>query len=175
MNEFGPLDVAEGVPTLKAFNLDSGPWDLAFVTADGRCREGLHFIAALKRVYPRQRVCAIAWRANIPHVESVLKRSITISIAKESTPEEMAAAVRGLSADGLRVIETSRRLKPELSPRELDVLRLVGSGKSVKEVAKNLNVSANTVSTYRSRLLRKLELSGTADLILYALRNKLVD
>jgi PAS domain S-box-containing protein len=65
--------------------------------------------------------------------------------------------------------------KPALSERELEVARLIGLGRTVKEIAAGLALSEKTVSTYRVRILTKLNLKSTAELIRYALKNRLAE
>jgi len=65
--------------------------------------------------------------------------------------------------------------KPALSERELEVTRLIGLGRTVKEIAAGLALSEKTVSTYRVRILTKLNLKSTAELIRYALKNRLAE
>ena len=62
-----------------------------------------------------------------------------------------------------------------LSDREFQVLRLIAAGKSVKEIAAELSLSAKTVSTYRARLLEKMNLGTNAELMHYAIQNHLID
>jgi DNA-binding NarL/FixJ family response regulator len=62
-----------------------------------------------------------------------------------------------------------------LSDREFQVLRLIAAGKSVKEIAAELYLSVKTVSTYRARLLQKMNLETNAELIHYAIQNRLID
>jgi len=62
-----------------------------------------------------------------------------------------------------------------LSDREFQVLRLIASGKTIGEVAVELNLAVTTISTYRSRILEKLNLKTNADLIYYAITNNLLD
>ena len=62
-----------------------------------------------------------------------------------------------------------------LSDREFEILRLIASGKTIKESAFNLSLSVNTVSTYRSRILEKMKMRTNADLTHYAITNKLVE
>lgn len=90
--ELGTLEVTEIVPVLRAVKSVSGPWDLAVVSVDVPTREGLHFVIALRGAYPRQRVLALARRANISYVESALKSSIRGLVAKESAPEDLVKA-----------------------------------------------------------------------------------
>ena len=62
-----------------------------------------------------------------------------------------------------------------LSDREFQVLRMIGSGKTVKDIADELSLSVKTVSTYRSRILEKTGMKTTAELIRFALRSQLVE
>jgi DNA-binding NarL/FixJ family response regulator len=68
-----------------------------------------------------------------------------------------------------------RPLHDRLSDREFEVLRLIASGKTVGEVASLLSLSSRTISTYRARLLEKLTLSTNAQVMRYAIENKLVE
>jgi len=107
-------------------------------------------------------------------------------VTKERSADELADAIRAAAA-GRRYIsatvgellaadlagDAGRPAHGELSDRELEVLRLLGVGRSVKEVGAQLGLSPKTVSTYRTRLLEKLRLKSTADLIRYALEHGL--
>ena len=66
-------------------------------------------------------------------------------------------------------------LHERLSDRELEVLRLLGSGKTISQIAEVLHLSVTTVSTYRARILEKMGMTTTGELMNYALRNQLVD
>jgi two-component system, NarL family, invasion response regulator UvrY len=109
-------------------------------------------------------------------------------ITKQSAPEELVRAV-GRALRGGKYVSTSlaehfadrlargggQPLHQALSDRELQVLRMLALGKSVKDIAAELSLSKKTVSTYRTRLLEKLSLRTTAELMRYALRAGLVD
>ena len=71
--------------------------------------------------------------------------------------------------------EADQPLHERLSDRELEVLRLIGSGKAISQIAEMLHLSVTTVSTYRARILEKMNMTTTAELMNYALRNQLVD
>jgi two-component system, NarL family, invasion response regulator UvrY len=60
-----------------------------------------------------------------------------------------------------------------LSQREFQILRLLGAGKTVKEIAQELSLGTPTVSTYRARILEKMDLKTTAELVRYAIKNRL--
>jgi DNA-binding NarL/FixJ family response regulator len=66
-------------------------------------------------------------------------------------------------------------LHERLSAREFEILRLIASGKTVKEIAAELVLSGNTISTYRTRILEKMKMRTNAELTHYAISNKLVE
>jgi two-component system invasion response regulator UvrY len=71
--------------------------------------------------------------------------------------------------------EAQSDLQETLSHREFEVLRMIASGKTISRIAEELHLSVSTVSTYRARILEKMEMTTTAELMRYALRNHLVD
>jgi two-component system invasion response regulator UvrY len=172
---FRPLEFDEGKAGLESLELALGqPWDLVIVSVDLPDREGLKVLSELKRISPDQPILVLTLR--VGHFEVA------------NTPDEMVSAVRRLIAGGTSgpstgAIEVSR--DPErwcgrpshenLSNREREVLRLIGSCKTVKEIAAALALSEKTIGTYRSRILIKLELKTTAELVRYAVMNRLAD
>ncbi|MBC7862045.1 MAG: response regulator transcription factor, partial [Bacteroidia bacterium] len=114
----------------------------------------------------------------------VLKAGASGFVNKESATEELLAAVHKVLS-GWKYITPSvaQKLagtmgeKPAyelLSDREMQVLQLIGSGKTVSEIAEEISLSVNTISTYRARILEKLSLHGNAEIIRYAIDNNLV-
>jgi len=175
-DEFGPVEVTQASTVLEGFDLATGPWDLAIVGVDDTDSRGLQFVAGLKRAHPRQRVLAVSRRAKVSYVQGILKNLIQGTLTRECTRDGIVTAVRYAITRGDSRKE-SRGLPgmPPLSKRELEVLRLLAAGKSIKEVAAELKVSASTISTYRVRMLRKLKLGSTGALIRYAFKNHLAD
>jgi DNA-binding NarL/FixJ family response regulator len=107
---------------------------------------------------------------------------------KESSPEELIKAIKRILSGGRYVSpalaerlawdlseDNWRPVHETLSDRELEVLRMIASGKTVSQIAEELHLSVATVSTYRGRILEKLRMTNTAELIRYALQNQLVD
>jgi DNA-binding NarL/FixJ family response regulator len=106
------------------------------------------------------------------------------AITTGATPDELADALRRVSAGkrprrgrtgGVRSGRRHARALPELSSREFEVMRILGSGRSVNETAEQLGLSPKTVGTYRTRILDKLGLSGTAELIRFVLERGLAE
>jgi len=71
--------------------------------------------------------------------------------------------------------EADQPLHDKLSVRELEVLRMMGLGKTISQIAEVLHLSVTTVSTYRARILEKMNMKTSAELMCYALREQLVD
>lgn len=117
-----------------------------------------------------------------------LKAGASGCMNKESAPEELIKAIRKVLSGGVYVSpRLAERLASDLhrggarlpheilSEREFEVLRMLASGKTVSQIAEELHLSVPTVSTYRARLLEKMNMTTTAQLIHYAVRNHLVD
>ncbi len=117
----------------------------------------------------------------------VLKAGASGFLNKDSAPEELLNAVNQVLS-GKKYISSSiaekladsigtsfdKPLYENLSDRELQVLQFIASGKTVSEIAKEISLTVNTISTYRARILDKLKLNNNAELTRYALDNNLV-
>lgn len=140
----------------------------------------------LRERYPKSRVIVLSGHAEEEYAVRALKAGASGYVAKLHSSEELIAAIRKAQAGGTYVSAAlAERLARDLggpgsgpahdalSDRELEVLRLLGQGRSVKEIAAALDLSSKTVSTYRTRMLEKLRLKSTADLIRYAVEHGL--
>ncbi|MGA3039969.1 MAG: response regulator transcription factor, partial [Bryobacteraceae bacterium] len=107
---------------------------------------------------------------------------------KEAAPEELIKAIRKVLAGGRYVsgalaetlasdlsADAGRPRHESLSDREFEVLRMIAKGKAVTQIAEELHLGVTTVSTYRARILEKMNMTTTAELMHYALHNGLVD
>ncbi len=108
-------------------------------------------------------------------------------MTKESAPEELAKAIRKVLAGGRYVSsalaeklalgvkkDPTRTPHETLSDREYEVMSRIASGKTITEIAEELSLSAKTISTYRTRVLEKLDVINSAQIVQYAIRNGLV-
>jgi two-component system, NarL family, invasion response regulator UvrY len=118
----------------------------------------------------------------------VLKAGASGYLNKDSAPEELIKAIRKLLAGGRYVSpalaerlaweladDRVRPLHETLSDREFEVLRMLALGKSVTQIAEELHLGGTTISTYRARILEKMKMTTTSELMRYALRNHLVE
>jgi two-component system invasion response regulator UvrY len=163
-------------------------WDLVILDIGMPGRSGVDVLADLKRLRPKLPVLVLSWHLEDQYAKRVLKAGASGYLNKDSAPEELIKAVRKVLAGGRYVspalaevlaLDLSRGadqpLHARLSDRELEVLRLIASGKTVSQVAEVLHLSVTTVSTYRARILEKMSMTTTAELMNYALRNHLAD
>ena len=148
---------------------------------------GLEVLRQLQDLRPELPVLVLSVHAEKQYATRVLKAGAAGYLTKESAPEELVDAIRRVAA-GERYITPSvaallaDRLETRpgvpheaLSDREFQVMCMLASGDAIGDIAEYLSLSAKTISTYRARILRKLHMDTTADIIRYALDHNLVD
>jgi DNA-binding NarL/FixJ family response regulator len=152
-------------------------------------RTGLEVLKDLKILYPRLKVLILSIHPEDRYALRALKAGAAGYLTKDSAPEELVGAIERVLKGGRYVSQSIAEkltdvaqgnlegiaLHELLSDREFEVLRLLGEGKSVSQIADELALSVKTVSTYRARICEKLRLESTADLIRYAVEYKIVD
>ena len=151
-------------------------------------RDGLATIGQLARRRPRARLLILSAHPEDRHAVSCLEHGADGYVVKDVAPQQLVAAIRQLHAGGkvltprlaeelLRTRETPPPAAPAaqagLSRRQLEVMRLLGSGLTSRQIASRLELSVNTISTHRARILCKLDLSTTAALLRYAIELEL--
>jgi DNA-binding NarL/FixJ family response regulator len=147
---------------------------------------GLDVLKSLQARGSRVGVLVLSMHPEEQYATRALKAGAAGYLQKESAPGELVIAVRRIARGGKYVTASlAEKLAFELqgadkephqllSDREYQVLCLLASGRGIKEIAQELGLSAPTVATYRSRVMTKLDLSSTVDLVRYALDHKLV-
>jgi DNA-binding NarL/FixJ family response regulator len=151
-------------------------------------QSGLDILKQIKELQPETKILILTMHSEDQYAVRVLKAGASGYLTKDSASEEVAIAVRKILNGGTYVSAAfaenlasnlhapSQKLPHDrLSDREYQILRMIGIGKSVKEIAYDLSLSIKTISTYRARVLAKLKFKGNADVIRYAMREKLVD
>jgi two-component system, NarL family, invasion response regulator UvrY len=148
--------------------------------------ETLELLRELKRRRPKLRVLVLGAHDDDQIAVRVLRAGAVGYLAQSQPAVQLLEAIRRV-AGGRRYLGptlaqklvfdlevSDRRRHHGLSDREYQVVRMFGSGKAFKTIASELGVSPKTVSTYRSRILQKLRLRTNADMIRYAIENRLV-
>jgi two-component system, NarL family, invasion response regulator UvrY len=151
-------------------------------------KTGIEVLKELKLLRPNVPVLVLSVHPEEQYAARALKAGAAGYVTKNSAPEELVTAIKKVLQGGKYVspalaeqlakhigVKTDGPLHQTLSDREDEVLRLIANGKTPTEIADHLSLSVKTVSTYRARLLEKLRLKTTADLIRYAVDNKLVE
>jgi DNA-binding NarL/FixJ family response regulator len=163
-------------------------WDIVILDISIPGRGGLEVLKDLKTSQPRLPVLIISAHPEDQYGRRVLKAGASGYLHKESAPEELVKAVRKVLTGG-RYLSSALAEKlaldlnapsvefphERLSDREFEVLRMIGLGNSISQIAEELGLEITTVSTYRTRILYKMGLSTTAELIHYVIRNHLSD
>ena len=163
-------------------------WDVVILDITMPGRSGLDVLRDIKTFQSKLPVLVLSMHPENQYGKRVLKAGASGYLNKDSAPEELIKAIRKLLSGGRYVSSalaeklaldlTNDNVGPlhdALSVREFEVLRMLGSGKNIRHIAEELHLSVTTVSTYRGRILEKLNVTTTAELIRYVLQNRLVD
>lgn len=146
----------------------------------------LEIIAAIKEAQPRLRLLVLSVHPEELYARRVLKAGADGYLTKTQSSEALASAIRQVHAGGKYVspslaqtlaVDLARKegdAHQNLSNREYQVFLEIGSGSGVAQIAQQLRLSPKTVRTYRSRILEKMNLQSTAELIFYAVSHELV-
>ena len=163
-------------------------WDVALVDISlPGDKNGLDLLKEIKAQSPALPVLILSAHAEDFFAVRALKAGAGVYITKRSAPEELVRAVRKILAGGQYVSPAlAERLAADvsrdatgvphhtLSGREHEVMLRIASGKTVSEIAEDLSLSVKTVSTYRARILEKLDVRNNAEIVQYALRHGLI-
>lgn len=188
-DEFETLHTSEACnarETLEAAGKQA--WDIALLDIKMPGRSGLEVLEELKKLHPKMPVVMLSAFPEEDYALRAFKLGAAGYVSKESASDELLTAIRKALAGGRYVtpslaeklaatLSGDAPLTPHelLSNRELEVLRLIAAGKTIKETAGELALSEKTVATYRLRIAKKMGLSTNVELTRYALQHKLVD
>jgi DNA-binding NarL/FixJ family response regulator len=168
--------------------IENAFWDLILLDITLPGQSGLEVLKEITSRRPGAKVLVLTMHPEEQYAARVLKAGASGYLTKETASEEVINAVTTIQAGGKyaspafsqTLLSTLANPTPKaahemLSDREYQVLRMLASGKSAKEIGFDLNLSVKTISTYRTRVLQKLTLKTNADIIRYAMREKLVE
>ncbi len=175
-------DGQEAIEKVRQNGYDVVLLDVAMPGADG-----LSVMRVLKQEKPSLAVLVLSAYPEEQYAVRFLKAGAAGYLTKESASDELILAIRKVAQGGKYVtqslaerlagslaLDAERPPHEALSNREYQVMRMIASGKTVGEIAEELSLSVKTVSTYRTRILKKLQLSNNADIIRYALTRGVV-
>jgi two-component system invasion response regulator UvrY len=167
--------------------LERGEWDLVILDITMPGRGGLDVLKELKQRRPKLPVLVLSIHSEAQYGKRAFMLGASGFVNKESAPDELVRAVRQILGGRMYVSpamaeslaahvkpDSDRPLHESLSDREFEILRLLGSGKTITQIAEQLHLSVTTISTYRARILTKMNMKTTAELMHYALHNDLI-
>ena len=162
-------------------------WDVVISDLSMPGRSGLDALQQIKVSHPYLPVLILSIHPEEQYALRALKSGAWGYLSKDTAPDELVKAVQRVLL-GKKYISQAIAEKlagnfsanalisphESLSDREFDVMKLLANGKSVSEIAEMLSLSATTLSTYRARILAKMNLKSNSDLTRYAIENKLI-
>ena len=162
-------------------------WDVVVLDITMPGRSGLDILKDIKSERPELPVLMLSMHPEDQYALRALRAGAAGYLTKESAPEELVVAIRRILRGKKYITESvadamvddikgavDKEPHDKLSDREFQVLTMIGSGKSLSDIAEELSLSVKTVSTYRTRLLEKMHLKNNAELVHYAVSRKLV-
>jgi len=194
----GLKQILEATPDMKVVDeasngqeviekIDNNDYDLILLDISLPGRGGLDVLKQIKASQPELPVLILSMYPEEQYAIRSLRARASGYLTKESAPDELIDAIRRI-AEGKKYITSSLAEKlafelevnarismhETLSDREYQVMCMIASGKRIKEIAEILSLSVKTISTYRSRILRKMEMKNNAQITYYAIRNGLI-
>lgn len=179
----GEAGTAAGVLRL----VREGQYDVLLLDISLPDQNGLEVLAQLHASHPNIHVLILSMHPEQQYALRALKCGASGYLTKDNAPEELIIAIRRVVEGGQYISQSLAEhlvsvikapsevpLHESLSDREYQVMQLLGVGKSVGEIAHQLALSPKTISTYRQRILEKLVLNSTADIIRYAIEHEMV-
>ncbi len=163
-------------------------WDVAVLDVTMPGRSGLEALKEMKRLRPQMPVLVLSMHPEDQFAVRMLKAGAAGYLTKESAGNELVGAIEKVVGGGRYIssslaermaayldLDVQKAPHERLSDREFLVLRMIASGKTVSQIARELYLSVKTISTYRARVLEKMDMQNNAELTHYTLQKGLVD
>ncbi len=163
-------------------------WNLVILDINLPDRNGLDILNELHYSFPSLPILILSMYPEDQYALRVLKAGASGYLTKQSAPEELIKAIKKIRGGGKYFSETvldmlissmdrkqAKPIQEILSDREYQVMVLIASGQTLTEIGEKLALSVKTISTYRKRILDKLNMKNNAELTYFALRNGLVE
>lgn len=181
--------VAEAMDGDQALaHVRSTEFDLALLDMSMPGLSGIDLIKRLKLERPKLRILVLSMHGEQQYAVRAFKAGASGYLTKDSASEQLVAAIRKIAAGGVYISAAAAEQLAmgamdapgelphrSLSDREFEVFRLLVAGTSITDIADGLHLSVKTVSTHKTRILQKMNMASTAELVRYAVENKLVD
>jgi len=168
--------------------IEDNEYDIVLLDISLPGRSGLDVLKQIKLMKPGLPVLVLSMHPEEQYAVRSLRAGASGYLTKESASQELIEAIRKVTqgrkyitsslAEKIALemeVDTSKPLHEALSDREYQVLCMIASGKTVTEIGEALSLSVKTISTHRSRILKKMKMKNNAQLMRYAIRHNLVD
>jgi len=178
------MEVAGSVKNAsEAINELSGhPVDVVILDVNMPGRSGFDILKPVKELYPNMAVLVFSMHPERQYALRVLKAGAAGYLPKDSAPEQIVEAIRHVAghrkyssptlAESISADSYDQHPHTVLSEREHEVMRMIGDGNTVTEIAKLLSLSVKTVSTYRRRIMQKMVWRSNSEIIRYVLQQE---
>lgn len=179
-------EACDGFQTLDLVR--KGDCDVLMLDMSMPGRSGVDLIKQIKSEKPRLPILVLSMHKDGEYAVRTIRAGASGYLCKDSASEQLLSAIRKVAAGGNfissefagdlafgLILKDDRPLHAALSDREFQIFRLLAAGGGGTEIAQQLNLSAKTVSTYKARILQKMELSSMADLVRYAMKHDLLE
>jgi DNA-binding NarL/FixJ family response regulator len=156
-------------------------YDVAMIDMSMPGVAGIELVKRLKLEKPKLRILVLSMHGEHQYAARALKAGASGYLTKDSASEQLVSALRKIAAGGVHIsdaaaaslVSAQQSAHGSLSDREFEVLRLLVEGLGPTDIGERLHLSVKTVSTHKARILEKLGLDSTADLVRYAMEHKL--
>lgn len=188
-DEFSGITIGEADDAAEARRyLRDEAWSMAIVDIALPGESGLTLLKEIRDVWPETPVLVLSFHPEKRYAVRALRAGAAGYLTKEAAPDELVSAVKKVMDGGKYVTQSiaerlafqvegggSEAPHERLSDREYQVMIQLASGKTVSQIADDMHLSVNTISTYRSRLLEKMSMETNAEVTRYAVENGLMD
>ncbi len=179
-------EAANGIEAME--QLRRADFDIIILDMSMPGRSGVELIRQIKAEHPKLSILVLTMHAEEQYAVRVVRAGASGYLTKESVASQLVEATRKVARGGHYVSasvmerlafadKSSNSKDPHLllSDREFEVFRCIVAGTSVSDIAQKLHLSVKTVSTHKTRILEKMQMQGTADLVRYAIKHRLCD
>jgi DNA-binding NarL/FixJ family response regulator len=159
-------------------------YDIAMIDMSMPGISGIALVKRLKAEKPRMKLLVLSMHGEHQYAVRALKAGASGYLTKDSAADQLLGALHKIAAGGVHISDAAasalvaspaQSSHESLSDREFEVMRLLVEGLGPSEIGDRLHLSVKTVSTHKTRILEKLGIGSTAELVRYALENKLID
>ncbi len=178
-------EAANGDQTLAL--VKANDYDAALLDMSMPGVAGIELIKRLKLEKPKLRILVLSMHGEQQYAARALKAGASGYLTKDSASDQLLRAIRKIASGGVYITEAAAATlvsgagmsdsppHTQLSDREFEIFGLLAAGRGPTEIAERLHLSVKTVSTHKTRILQKLNATGTAELVRYALEHGLLD